>query len=131
MRVVFVNGTFDILHRGHIEMLNYAKSLGDKLVVAIDSDCRVKTLKGCSRPINKQDDRKFHLQNLKSVDVVEVFCHDIDLENLILKHKASIMVKGSDYKDKPVIGSSLLRIEYYDRTEHSTTKTIQSIIGGR
>jgi D-beta-D-heptose 7-phosphate kinase/D-beta-D-heptose 1-phosphate adenosyltransferase len=128
MTVVFVNGTFDILHRGHIELLNYAKSLGDKLIVAIDSDSRVKSLKGCDRPIINQEDRKFHLQNLKSVDVVEVFYQDNDIENLILKHKASIMVKGSDYRDKPVLGSNLLRIEYYDRTDHSTTKTIQSII---
>jgi rfaE bifunctional protein nucleotidyltransferase chain/domain len=128
MKVVFVNGTFDILHRGHIELLNYAKSLGDKLIVAIDSDSRVKSLKGSDRPIINQEDRKFHLQNLKSVDTVEIFCRDIDIENLILKHKASIMVKGSDYRDKSVLGSNLLRIEYYDRTDHSTTKTIQSII---
>jgi rfaE bifunctional protein nucleotidyltransferase chain/domain len=128
MRVVFVNGTFDLLHRGHIELLNYAKSLGDKLVVAIDADARVKSLKSCDRPIISQEDRKFHLQNLKSVDLVEIFYHDIDIENLILKHKACIMVKGSDYKDKPVLGSNLLQIKYYDRTEHSTTKTIQHIV---
>jgi D-beta-D-heptose 7-phosphate kinase/D-beta-D-heptose 1-phosphate adenosyltransferase len=128
MTTVFVNGTFDILHRGHIELLNYARTLGDKLVVAIDSDDRVRSLKGSDRPIITENDRKFHLQNLKSVDEVEIFSDDNELNNLILKHKASIMVKGSDYRNKSVPRLSILRIEFYERTEHSTTKTIQSII---
>ena len=73
MKKVMVNGTFDILHRGHLELLNYAKSLGNYLLVCIDTDKRVKELKGELRPINRQEDRKFYLDNLKSVDAVWLF----------------------------------------------------------
>lgn len=128
MKTIFVNGTFDILHVGHVKLLNYARSLGDRLIVAIDTDERVKKLKSKDRPINNQWDRKYLLESLRSVSRVEIFNEDADIENLILSHKASIMVKGSDYIGKPVIGSHLLDIVYYDRTEHSTTKTIQDII---
>ena len=106
---IFVNGTFDVLHRGHIELLNYAKSLGDHLTVAIDSDSRVKTLKGKDRPINTFNDRKFHLFNLKAVDEVLYFSEDEDLRTLLMLGNYDIMVKGSDYKDKPIIGSDLIR----------------------
>jgi len=124
---VFVNGTFDILHRGHIQLLDYAKSLGDVLVVAIDTDERVKELKGPSRPINNQYDRMFMLDALRSVDSVYFFNSDDELVNLIKRYNP-IMVKGSDYKNKPIIGAEYCKeIKYYDRTEHSTTNTIQSI----
>ena len=130
MKKVFVNGTFDIIHRGHIELLNYAKSLGDHLTVAIDSDMRVKELKGRTRPINSFDERKFHLQNLKSVDDVWHFSTDEDLRSLLSLTEYDIMVKGSDYRDKPIIGSDLVKqIIFYDIVDgYSTTKTIQSII---
>ena len=130
MKRIFVNGTFDILHRGHIEMLNYAKSLGDHLTVAIDSDSRVKRLKGESRPINNVYDRIFHLHNLKAVDNVLTFDSDYDLEHCIRWCGAKTMVKGSDYKNQPIIGSNLVdEIIFYDIVDgYSTTKTIQSII---
>ena len=70
---IIVNGTFDIVHRGHIELLNHAKSLGDWLLVCIDTDRRVKELKGEQRPINNQYDRQFMLQNLEAVDAVRFF----------------------------------------------------------
>ena len=123
---VFVNGTFDILHPGHLALLNYAKSLGDFLVVAIDTDERVKQLKGPTRPINNQNDRKLFLENLKAVDEVVVFGSDEELLHFI--SQCDIMVKGSDYKDQKIIGSDLIKIVFYERTEHSTTKTIQDII---
>jgi D-beta-D-heptose 7-phosphate kinase/D-beta-D-heptose 1-phosphate adenosyltransferase len=127
MKKIFVNGTFDIIHRGHIELLNYARSLGDYLIVAIDTDERVKKLKGMKRPINKLEDRLFHLSNLKSVDEVVSFNTDEELVDLI--KKCDIMVKGSDYKSKSVLGQKYCKeIVYYERTEHSTTKTIQDII---
>jgi rfaE bifunctional protein nucleotidyltransferase chain/domain len=127
MRKIFVNGSFDIVHRGHLELLNYAKSLGDYLIVAIDSDERVKKLKGEKRPINKLEDRLFLLRNLKSVDEVVSFNTDQELVDFI--KKCDIMVKGSDYKGKSVLGQNHCKeIIYYDRTEHSTTKTIQDII---
>ena len=129
---IIVNGTFDILHRGHIEMLNYAKSLGDSLLVAIDTDRRVNELKGPSRPINNQWDRFFILENLKSVDLVCLFDTEEELINIIKSYNPDIMVKGSDYRNKSVVGEEYLpKIEYYDRTEHSTTKTIQDIANRR
>jgi D-beta-D-heptose 7-phosphate kinase/D-beta-D-heptose 1-phosphate adenosyltransferase len=127
MRVI-VNGTFDILHRGHLEMLEYAKSQGSYLLVAIDSDRRVKELKGESRPINTVADRRAMLQSLRFVDYVKVFDTTEELIEIIKLYKPDIMVKGSDYRGKSVTGETLIpKVIYYERTEHSTTKTIQDI----
>ncbi len=126
---IIVNGTFDILHPGHLALLNYAKSLGDFLIVAIDTDERVRKLKGSSRPINDQATRKIMLENLRAVDEVQLFNSDDELLRLI--EKCDIMVKGSDYKDKPIVGDALIDIEFYERTDHSTTKTIQDIVNRR
>ena len=125
----FVNGTFDILHPGHIRLLNYAKSLGDRLFVAIDSDSRVSELKGKLRPINPASERKEMLLALKSVDEVEIFSSDDELRMWIKQIRPYIMVVGSDYKDKEVIGCEFARhLVFYDRIEqYSTTKKIQSI----
>jgi D-beta-D-heptose 7-phosphate kinase/D-beta-D-heptose 1-phosphate adenosyltransferase len=129
---IIVNGTFDLLHVGHIELLEYAKSLGDHLLVCIDSDSRVKQLKGESRPINTQDDRIKMLNALRCVDMVWVFDTKEKLIEQIELYQPDIMVKGSDYKGRSVVGEALCKqVIYYDRTEHSTTKTIQSIINRR
>jgi len=125
---IIVNGTFDILHRGHLEMLEYASKLGS-LLVCIDSDSRVKQLKGLSRPVNCQDDRMYMLESLKFVDWVKVFSSEQDLIDIIKDYQPDIMVKGSDYKNKPIVGEHLIKeIKFYDRVEpYSTTKTIQDI----
>lgn len=129
---IIVNGTFDILHVGHIALLEYARSLGDQLLVCIDSDRRVKELKGDSRPINNQYDRTRMLCALRCVDMVWVFDTKERLIEQIKLYQPDIMVKGSDYKGKSVVGESLCKqVIYYDRTEHSTTKTIQRIIDRR
>lgn len=127
---ILVNGTFDIVHRGHIQMLHYAKSLGSELLVAIDSDRRVRELKGERRPINNEEDRRYLLLNLKSVDEVMTFDSDEDLIKLINVYKPDIMVKGSDYQYKPILGQHLIKdIKFYDRVQsYSTTKSIQDII---
>lgn len=127
---VFVNGTFDVLHRGHLELLNYAKSYGDYLIVAIDTDERVKEKKGTTRPIHSQDERKFFLNMLKPVNQVEMFSSDEELENLIKEFNPDIMIVGSDYKNKRVIGSEYAKkLLFFDRIdEYSSTKIIQSII---
>jgi len=127
---IFVNGTFDILHRGHLELLNYAKSLGDFLLVGIDSDDRVKEKKGPTRPIYNQEERKFFLENLKAVDSVDIFSSDNELESMIESFKPDIMVVGSDWKGKPVIGSHYAaKLIFFDRIgDYATTRTIQSII---
>lgn len=129
MKKIFVNGSFDILHRGHIELLKYAKHLGDVLVVAIDTDDRIQQLKGSSRPINNQWDRKFVLENIRSVDDVCLFGSDAELVALIQEYAPDVMVKGSDYIGKTIIGAEYCKeIKFYDRTDHSTTKTVQDII---
>ena len=130
MKTVFVNGTFDVLHRGHLELLNYAKSLGEFLYVGIDTDERIKELKGPTRPIINQDDRSFFLRILKPVNQVELFSTDEELENLIKGFNPDIMVVGSDYKNKRVIGSEYAKqLLFFDRIdEYSSTKIIQGII---
>jgi D-beta-D-heptose 7-phosphate kinase/D-beta-D-heptose 1-phosphate adenosyltransferase len=90
MRKIFVNGTFDILHRGHLEMLLFAKEQGDFLTVAVDTDERVKRLKGPTRPINTCADRMLMLMHLKVVDAVANFETDDDLRELISKHDAMV-----------------------------------------
>ena len=126
MKIV-VNGTFDIIHPGHLALLNYARSLGDFLIVAIDSDERVRQLKGPSRPINNQYERKLLLENLKAVDQVVIFNTAAELVDII--KECAIMVKGSDYKGKSVIGEANCQVIYFDRiNEYSSTKKIQHII---
>ena len=127
MKRIFVNGTFDVLHLGHLAMLNFAKSLGNHLVVAIDSDERVRKLKGLSRPINNVVERKVMLENLKAVDSVEIFDTDEDLINII--KTCDIMVKGGDYKTLPIIGKEFVTVVLFERIdEYSSTKKIQHII---
>ncbi len=127
MKRVVVNGTFDIIHTGHIVLLNYAKSLGDYLLVCIDTDCRVRSLKGNSRPINSQEDRVLLLQNLKAVDKVLLFDTDQDLENIFKEYAPDIMVKGGDYRNRPYVGQQYCKnTVYHDRIEpYSTTSAIQ------
>lgn len=130
MKKIFVNGTFDLIHHAHIELLNYAKSLGDHLVVGIDSDERVKQLKGSSRPIHSQEERKFLLENLKSVDQVFIFNTEEELTQLVKSIEPDIMVVGSDYLNRKVIGSEYAKqLRFFKRIdEYSSTKIIQSII---
>ena len=130
MKHIFVNGTFDVLHPGHVQLLNYAKSFGDTLTVGIDSDRRVAEKKGPSRPIYNIKDRSCMLQNLKSVDYVVVFDSDEELEHCLKTIRPDIMVVGSDWKGKSVIGSMYsAELKFFDRIEeYATTKTIQSII---
>ena len=129
MRII-VNGSFDIVHIGHIRLLQHAKSFPNAYVyVLIDSDRRIKELKGKDRPINTEYERASLLAALKSVDRVDVFDTDEELVNLIRDYKPDIMVKGSDYKGKPIIGSEFCKeIKFYDRLEkYSTTNKIQDI----
>ena len=127
---VFVNGTVDLLHPGHISLLNYAKSLGNYVIVGIDTDDRVREKKGPTRPIYNQEDRGLMLIALEAVDEVTYFDSDESLEALVKSIKPDIMVVGSDWKDKSVIGSYWsAELKFYDRIEkYATSKTVQCII---
>ena len=130
MTKVVVNGTFDILHLGHLKLLEYARGFPNSYVLVLtDSDRRIKELKGNERPINNEYERSSMLFALKYVDRVEIFDTDQELIDLIKRFEPDIMVKGSDYQDKPIIGAEYCKqIKFYDRLgNYSTTKTIQDI----
>lgn len=133
MKKVFVNGSFDVLHIGHLELLNYAKNLGEYLFVAIDSDERIREKKGNDRPFNNELNRSTLIKNLKAVDEVAVFCSDNELINIIRTFEPDVMIVGSDWKGKPIIGSEYAKeLIYYERTvDESTTKTIEGYINRR
>lgn len=133
MKIV-VNGSFDILHLGHLRLLQYAKSYPNSFVyVLIDSDRRIKQLKGSDRPINNEHERASLLAELKSVDRVDIFDSDNELRNYIKNYEPDLMIKGSDYQGKPIIGSEFCKeIKFYDRLErYSTTNKIRYIVDRR
>ncbi|MBK6506227.1 MAG: D-glycero-beta-D-manno-heptose 1-phosphate adenylyltransferase [Ignavibacteria bacterium] len=107
-KIVFTNGCFDILHRGHAEYLEQAKSLGDLLVVGVNSDESVKRLKGDDRPINNESDRAFMLDKLKPVDLVTIFTEDTPF-NLISEVIPDVLVKGGDWKEEDIVGSDVVK----------------------
>ena len=129
MKRIIVNGTFDILHSGHLALLNHARSLGDYLVVAIDSDRRVQELKGADRPVNTQAERQELLSNLRAVDEVRIFDSDQELVDIIAQ--CAIMVKGSDYEGKTIVGQDVCKELIFFKliNGYSTTNKIQNIIG--
>ena len=104
MKTIFVNGCFDVLHPGHIQLFQYAKSLGDYLIVAIDSDEKVSQMKGKDRPIFCQEDRVKTLEAIRYIDVVHIFNSKEELEDLIKTINPDIMIVGSDWKGKEVVG---------------------------
>jgi rfaE bifunctional protein nucleotidyltransferase chain/domain len=131
---IVVNGSFDVIHLGHIRLLEYAKSYFNSFVyVLIDSDNRIQKLKGKNRPINTEYERASLLAALKSVDRVDIFDSDDELRNYIKTYDPDLMIKGSDYIDKPIIGSEFCKkIIFYDRlNNYSTTQKIQNIISRR
>jgi D-beta-D-heptose 7-phosphate kinase/D-beta-D-heptose 1-phosphate adenosyltransferase len=127
-KIVFTNGCFDILHRGHVSYLDIAKSYGDILILGLNSDSSVKRLKGKNRPINCEDDRAYILAGLESVDFVIKFEDDTPYE-LIEMIKPDILVKGGDYQGKEVVGSDIAgEVRLVDFVDgKSTTKTIKKI----
>lgn len=127
-KIVFTNGCFDILHRGHVEYLQKSKALGDLLVVGINSDASVKRLKGNSRPINNEQDREFMLKSLECVDEVLVFNEDTPL-NIIESLRPNIITKGGDYTVEEVVGHDIVPETYIISLTngYSTTNFIERI----
>jgi rfaE bifunctional protein nucleotidyltransferase chain/domain len=132
MRTVFTNGCFDILHRGHIEYLQKAKTFGDKLVVGLNSDASVRRLKGEARPIQDEQSRKIILEALRFVDEVIIFDEDTPYE-LIKKIQPDVLVKGADYKPEDIVGYDIVKakggevrtVEFVDG--HSTSRIVESL----
>lgn len=106
--IVFTNGVFDILHRGHVEYLTKAKSYGDILIVGLNTDASVRRIKGGQRPIQKQKDRAIILLALKAVDYVVLFGEDTP-EKLIRLIKPDVLVKGADWRISEIVGSDFVR----------------------
>jgi len=120
--IVFTNGCFDILHAGHVSYLEEAKALGDRLVVGLNSDASVKSIKGEDRPIIAEQYRAKVLAGLESVDMVIMFNEDTPIE-LIKKIKPQYLVKGGDYKEEDMIGADFV-------TQHNGKVMILSFVDG-
>ena len=124
MKKIWVNGSFDVLHIGHIRLLEYASTLGS-VKVGIDSDERIKRFKGPNRPFNSLDDRAEFLRSIKYIDSVDVFDTTEQLVDLIKQYQPDYMVIGSDYKDRPIIGSEFIKeIIYFNRVRNKSTTNI-------
>ena len=125
---IFTNGCFDTLHKGHIELLKFCKSLG-YVTVGLNSDTSVAGLKGVGRPINSEEDRKFLLQSLKYVDRVIIFNESTPLR-LIEELRPDIVVKGGDYAKADVVGNEIAEVLIFNTIEgYSTTKTLNKALG--
>ncbi len=127
-KIVFTNGCFDVIHRGHIELLRYCKSIGTKVIVGLNSDSSVKLLKGTQRPYNTQKDRKFILESLRFVDEVCIFDEETPYE-LIKKITPDVIVKGGDYEPEQVVGHDICEVEIFNFVDgYSTTSTLEKML---
>jgi len=129
-KTIFINGCFDILHRGHIELFKYASSLGNKLIVGIDSDLKVKNDKGLDRPFNCLQDRIAVLQSIKYINQIISFETREELENLIKNISPDILVVGSDWRGKVVVGDVFAtEVKFFERLDrYSTTKILENSV---
>lgn len=129
MITVWVNGCFDILHPGHIELFKVAKSLGDRLIVGVDEDQKVRTDKGIDRPINTLSFRKTMLESIKYIDLVLPFGSRQELEDLIELYSPDILLVGGDWRDGDVVGRDFAKkVKFFNRLgDYSTTNIISKI----
>jgi len=128
MKKVWMNGCFDVLHHAHFKMIEFSSTFGDLVVIGIDSDKRVKELKGDDRPFHSEDERKYNLERIKGVSKVVIFDSSQLLEELIKTYEPDVFVIGSDYKDKPIIGEQYAKsIVFFNRMDNfSTTKILSN-----
>lgn len=131
--IVFCNGCFDVLHIGHVKLIEYCRDLAGRdgtVIVGINSDASVKRLKGPSRPVNTLIHRIHVISAIKYVDFIETFEEDTPIE-LIKRVRPDIIVKGGDYKPQEVVGYGLAVVRIFNYIEgYSTTKTLQDLSGG-
>ena len=125
---IWVNGCFDVLHRGHFELFKYAKSLGNELVVGIDTDFKVSQDKGADRPYNNLQDRMFALQSIKYIDKVISFNSRKELESLISLYSPDILLVGSDWRGGDIVGKQFAReVCFFERiSQYSTTNILSN-----
>lgn len=125
--IVWVNGTFDILHPGHIELFKIASSLGDKVIVGLDSDLKVNQDKGSGRPINDICYRKTMLEAIRYIDLVLTFGSRQELEDLIKLYNPDILMVGSDWKNGEVVGREYAKkVSFFNRFGgYSSTEVIR------
>jgi D-beta-D-heptose 7-phosphate kinase/D-beta-D-heptose 1-phosphate adenosyltransferase len=130
---IWLNGSFDVLHTGHIKLLRYARMLAGQhgtVWVGLDDDDRISSRKGSSRPINTLKDRMLFLSSIKYVDVVVPFASDDELYHYICEIEPDFMLIGDDYRGKPIIGSDFIKeIIYITRDDKSSSDIIDSIYG--
>jgi len=125
-KIIWTNGCFDLLHPGHIELFKIGKSLGDKLIIGLDSDEKVRRDKGMDRPINTFQDRKTLLESIKYIDVVVGFDTRKELENLIELYNPDILIDGGEWRDDGVGREYAKETRFFDRIGgYSSTKTIK------
>jgi len=133
--VVFTNGVFDLLHAGHIDLLTAARALGDRLIVALNSDSSVRRLKGPARPVRSEADRAYVVAALEAVNAVTVFDQDTPLE-IVLALRPDVLVKGGDYSLDTIVGRR--EVESWGGRVHvvpltagqSTTRIIEALRAG-
>ena len=125
MKRIWINGCFDVLHYGHFKLIDYAKSLGT-LTIGIDSDKRIKQMKGDDRPFHTEEQRIFNLLQIRDIDSIVVFDSDDILRNHLQTYQPDIFVIGSDYIDKPIIGGEFAKeIKFFNKLGGlSTTKLL-------
>jgi D-beta-D-heptose 7-phosphate kinase/D-beta-D-heptose 1-phosphate adenosyltransferase len=126
MKKIWMNGCFDVLHYGHFKLIEYAKSFDGKLVIGIDSDERVKFLKGMDRPFHTQEQRRFNLMQISGVDAVITFDSEDELRKQIELYSPDIFVIGDEYMYKPIVGGEHAKeIKFYTKIDGlSTTKLL-------
>jgi D-beta-D-heptose 7-phosphate kinase/D-beta-D-heptose 1-phosphate adenosyltransferase len=124
---IWLNGCFDILHHGHFKLIQYASSFGGEIIIGIDSDERVKEMKGEGRPFHSENERAFNLKQIKGVDAVVIFNSDDMLRKLLERYKPDKFIIGSDYVGKEIIGQEFAKqVVIFDRLKKFSTTDILS-----
>jgi D-glycero-beta-D-manno-heptose 1-phosphate adenylyltransferase len=130
MKTVFVNGTFDVLHPGHVELFKVARSLGDRVIVATDTDEKIRKDKGPTKPINDICYRVAMLESIKYIDTVLYFNTRKELEDLIQLYSPDILLLGNDWENGDVVGREFAKeVRFLPRVGgYSSTNVIQNIL---